>query len=392
MASFALFRLPRERACTLMIQREGEPQELLTLSELNRKSGFVIAPFAITAQQPVLLLGADERRQMELAEVSAMKEELEDIITANEESYDRLNAVRKSGEAALSDEMARMRYRIDFANFHAHLLDGAFQKIVLSRSTFDHMPDNKKYAADLFCMACQLYPRMFVSLVTTPKSGTWMMATPETLLDGKGRNWRTIALAGTMKLEEGQLGFDSLDENAAGQGGNASEQTANQHPETEVRWDQKNMQEQRYVATYITECLEHFSHKMKEDGPYTVRAANLVHLRSDFNFELDNAERIGTLLKALHPTPAVCGLPKQNTFDFIVRNESSPRTYYSGFTGVLDPDNGTHLFVSLRCMHLRKDGYMLYAGGGLLPDSVEQQEWDETEAKMETMRHIIYNV
>ena len=130
---------------------------------------------------------------MELAEVSAMKEELEDIITANEESYDRLNAVRKSGEAALSDEMARMRYRIDFANFHAHLLDGAFQKIVLSRSTFDHMPDNKKYAADLFCMACQLYPRMFVSLVTTPKSGTWMMATPETLLDGKGRNWRTIA-------------------------------------------------------------------------------------------------------------------------------------------------------------------------------------------------------
>ena len=62
MASFALFRLPRERACTLMIQREGEPQELLTLSELNRKSGFVIAPFAITAQQPVLLLGADETR------------------------------------------------------------------------------------------------------------------------------------------------------------------------------------------------------------------------------------------------------------------------------------------------------------------------------------------
>ena len=53
MASFALFRLPRERACTLMIQREGEPQELLTLSELNRKSGFVIAPFAITARAAV---------------------------------------------------------------------------------------------------------------------------------------------------------------------------------------------------------------------------------------------------------------------------------------------------------------------------------------------------
>ena len=401
-----------------MIQREGEPQELANLTELNRKSGFVIAPFAVTHQQPVLLLHPDEQQQMELGEVDSVKAEIEEMITANEESYDRSHAFYKNGEQPLSGDMARMRYRIDFANFHAHLCDGAFRKIVLARSTFDKNPENKNYAADLFCMACRLYPRMFVSLVSTKKSGTWMMATPEILLDGKGTDWRTIALAGTMKLENHQLGFDSIGDgiedrsngtedrsdgtedrsNTAEYLSNSTEDrsdataTANAdgHQMSEILWDQKNIQEQRYVATYITECLERFSHRMQEEGPYTVRAANLVHLRSDFNFQLDDCSRIGTLLKALHPTPAVCGLPKDDTFDFIIHNESSPRTYYSGFTGMLNPEAGTHLYVSLRCMHIRKDGYMLYAGGGLLADSIEEQEWEETEAKMETMRNIIY--
>jgi isochorismate synthase len=41
-------------------------------------------------------------------------------------------------------------------------------------------------------------------------------------------------------------------------------------------------------------------------------------------------------------------------------------------------------------MELLSDGYRLYAGGGLLPDSIEEQEWQETEAKMETMRNLLY--
>ena len=199
---------------------------------------------------------------------------------------------------------------------------------------------------------------MFISLVYTPLSGLWLMATPEILLEGSGRQWCTIALAGTMRYRE------------------------------DVKWDIKNIQEQRYVATYLMECLEHFSHQIEEEGPYTTRAANLVHLRSDFNFVLDDVRRIGELIRALHPTPAVCGLPKQLTFDFIRRNESEPRRYYSGFSGPFNPEEETHLYVSLRCMQILEDHYRLYAGGGLLRDSVEEQEWEETEAKLETMRNL----
>jgi isochorismate synthase len=208
---------------------------------------------------------------------------------------------------------------------------------------------------------------MFISLVSTSKSGVWLIATPEILLEGKEHDWHTVALAGTMKLEG-----DSL----MGEG-------------EKVTWATKDIQEQRIVTTYIAECLEQFTGDFREEGPRTVRAANLVHLRSDFTFTLPDGQHLGDLLHALHPTPAVCGLPKRETFNFIIRNEHTPRRYYSGFMGMLDPENGTHLYVSLRCMNIDGRHYHLYAGGGLLTDSTVSQEWLETEAKLETMRRVI---
>jgi isochorismate synthase len=208
---------------------------------------------------------------------------------------------------------------------------------------------------------------MFIALVSTPKSGCWLTATPEILLEGTTVAWRTIALAGTMKLEG---------EHLSGEG------------ET-LTWSTKNIQEQRIVATYITECLERFTGEFHEEGPRTVRAANLVHLRSDFTFSLPDNLHLGDLLHTLHHTPAVCGLPKRDTFEFITHNEHTPRRYYSGFMGILDPAAETHLYVSLRCMNIEGNQYHLYAGGGLLKDIQEEQEWAETEAKLETMRRIL---
>jgi isochorismate synthase len=163
-----------------------------------------------------------------------------------------------------------------------------------------------------------------------------------------------------------------------------------------ICWSTKNVQEQHYVATYLSEQLRPFVCDLHEEGPCTVRAANLVHLRSDFTFTLLNNARVGDVLQALHPTPAVCGLPKDEAFDFILHHEHTPRQYYSGFLGPLNipattqqPTPATHLYVSLRCMQITATHYRLYAGGGLLKDSQEEQEWAETEAKMETMRHCI---
>ena len=342
MQAYAIYRLPHEDHATIIRQKAGDPVELNSLIELNGKKGFVVAPFEVKGDQPVVVIEGEK----ENLEVRSKKLEVREYSSANR---------------SLSPY-----YRVDFANYHSQLENGNFRKIVLARCADEEMPMGVE-KMDLFYKACEMYPRLFIALVETPQTGCWLTATPEILLDGKAQDWRTIALAGTMKLEGDQL---------------------NGEGET-LTWSTKNIQEQRIVATYITECLEQFTGDFREEGPRTVRAANLVHLRSDFTFKLADNDHIGDVLQALHPTPAVCGLPKREAFNFIVKNEHTPRRYYSGFMGPLNMDD-THLYVSLRCMNIDGDKCHLYAGGGLLKDSTEEQEWQETEAKMETMKRLIY--
>jgi isochorismate synthase len=348
MTAYAIYRLPHEDHATLIRQTDGEPAEYLSFAELNGKRGFVVAPFEVKEDQPVLLIQG-ETEVLSLTDIFRQKN-IRDI-----------NSPRQSNRVTDISPY----YKIDFANFHSQLENDQFRKIVLARCV-DETMENPVDSMTLFYTACEMYPRLFIALVETQKSGCWLTATPEILLEGEGRDWRTIALAGTMKLEGEQL---------------------NGEGET-LRWSTKNIQEQRIVATYITECLEQFTGEIREDGPRTVRAANLVHLRSDFTFSLPDNQHLGHLLLALHPTPAVCGLPKREAFQFITKNEHTPRRYYSGFMGPLQMEH-THLYVSLRCMNIEGNTYHLFAGGGLLKDSTEEQEWAETEAKLETMRRIL---
>ncbi len=95
-----------------------------------------------------------------------------------------------------------------------------------------------------------------------------------------------------------------------------------------------------------------FSDDYRLQGPYTMTAAHLCHLRTDIHFRLPCADVLGDVLEALYPTPAVCGIPKEPARRFILRHEHEPRRYYSGFVGMLSPRADTHLFVSLRCMRL----------------------------------------
>ena len=129
--------------------------------------------------------------------------------------------------------------------------------------------------------------------------------------------------------------------------------------------------------------------KITEKGPYTARAGQLVHLKTDFLFQLKETKFLGELLKELHPTPAVCGLPKKEAYQFIAENEGYDRRYYTGFIGWMDLEGQTDLYVNLRCMEIRTTEVKLYAGGGILPSSEVRNEWDETNQKMKTMKKIV---
>lgn len=353
--AYVLYRLPHADEYTILRQTSGNQIEYGSCKDLTGKHGFVFAPFAISEKTPVLLLNPDEIEHKRIdgnTNIANNDYETETRNTDNERSV----------------------YKNDFCLFHEKLKDGHFSKIVLSRCSEEKMTE-KLCNEELFLRACNLYPRMFIALISMSKSGTWLMATPEILLENIGGNkWQTIALAGTMKLQGHLLDFDipgcSIESN-------------------EINWSNKNIKEQQYVASYLKERLSRFTDDITEEGPYTARAGNLVHLRSNFSFTLNTDTMLGELINELHPTPAVCGIPKAETYDYIRKNESNQRDYYSGFAGILGVNGNTHLYVTLRCMQIEDNRCRLYAGGGLLDDSDEEQEWAETEAKMETMRRCI---
>ena len=147
--------------------------------------------------------------------------------------------------------------------------------------------------------------------------------------------------------------------------------------------------EQAYVASYIRRQLLSLGIHSTENGPYPAYAGALSHLKTDFQFSLKDNKGLGDLLKVLHPTPAVCGLPKEEAYRFILQNEGYDRRYYSGFIGWLDPEGRTDIYVNLRCMHIEDEQLTLYAGGGLLASSELNDEWLETEKKLQTIKRLI---
>ena len=339
--SFAIYRLPHATQCTLVGQ-SGMPSSTHSLQLLNGESGFAITPFSPDDSFPVLLLRPDVVRQCTCDEVALM-----DYLPCHLDS------------AMLPMKPAsRESYHDDFCRFHRAFSKTDIQKLVLARST--DVPHSGTHPAALFARACEQYPEAFVTLFSAPQCGTWLVATPEVLLARDDDHWHTMALAGTMPYSDDM-----------------------------PQWSDKNLQEQAYVSRYISDCLSHYSHHVSMTGPYTTRSASLVHLRTDFTFNLVDDAAVGDLLDALHPTPAVCGLPKEDAHRFILDNETCERSYYSGFSGPLNINGTTAIYVSLRCMRILEDRYRLYAGGGILPQSEESQEWSETSAKMQAMLSLI---
>lgn len=233
------------------------------------------------------------------------------------------------------------------------------QKVVVSRkekvalSNFNVLVTYKKLL--------KTYPNAFVYVWFHPAVGLWFGATPETLLNTSGAQFETMSLAGTQV-------FDS----------------------NKVVWGNKELEEQQLVTHFIEQQLKNITTNLTIDKTETVKAGNLLHLKTKIGGTLNNFSSLKELIRALHPTPAVCGLPRENSKIFINQNEHYKRTFYSGFLGELNIENQfSSLFVNLRCMSVRNSNASIFVGGGITRDSNENREWEETVAKTKTMKQVL---
>ncbi len=352
---FALYRLPWTDEPILVLQGDTNTCTMNELNSLNGQKGFVMAPFVTSEKHPIVLIRPDW--------IGHQWHGIADVLQEFSQTFQEEKICRKENQPVQSIETSQLKqvYQQAFEEFIEPLHKRHFQKLVLSRSAQTDLPEGFS-ALETFVRACNSYPRMMISLCHTPVTGTWLGSTPEIILSGQQNEWHTVALAGTMTIQNEVI---------------------------PTEWSHKNQEEQALVSNYIRNILKNFGCKVSENGPYTARAGHLVHLKTDFSFQFKTPELIGQLLTELHPTPAVCGLPKKDAYAFIPCHEGYDREYYSGIIGWLDPMNDTTLYVNLRCMHIQDTTATLYAGGGILPQSTPDTEWEETMFKMNTMQNIL---
>jgi isochorismate synthase len=242
---------------------------------------------------------------------------------------------------------------------------GMFEKVVLSREEIIAIPQFD--LVTVFEKLIQNYPDAFTYCWFHPKIGLWMGATPERLLKAKKKKFYTMALAGTKNFD----------------------------PILEGVWKNKEIEEQRFVTDYILEHLKKHTSEISVSSPYTIKAGSVLHIKTDIEGIINKQSNLSQIISVLHPTPAVCGLPKASAKKFILENEGYERTYYTGFLGELNRRFGSKeksksdLFVNLRCMQVKDKMAHLYMGCGITKESVPEKEWIETVNKSTTMKRVI---
>lgn len=335
------FRLPEER----MVHELDCPtvEEVHDMTHLGDVPGYAFVPFrtGASATVPSLLFHVAEERSWMM------------------QRHYMVRHIDYTSDERLRHDL----YRKAFATCKTHLEAGDVSKIVLSRSLQLEMDSalDPTERFNLFISACHHYPHSYVALIDQGCSA-WLIATPEVLLEERHGALRTMALAATMSIEEGR------------------------HL-TPSEWSAKNREEQRVVADYIASRLDALGIPFETSEVHPKVAGQLVHLCTDFSMAPTSA--IGPIVSALHPTPAVCGLPTERAAELLAGIEQHDRIYYAGFSGPVGLKAGTHLYVTLRCMQLCGAEAHLYAGGGLLAASDCESEWVETQRKLKTMLHVL---
>lgn len=350
--TFAAYRLPNQTLPKLIVQKNYGTVEVEVLSDITGLKGFLVAPFLQSEENRMVIIKPDFYFENEISD----------------EQYEQLAQIKyteKEEVEALPYEVTKEDYLEQIEEISHSIKNNKVQKVVLSRVKVVNY-DLGNHIQEIFTKLCKRFANAFIYIFKA-QGQLWMGATPEPFAFFENNIFHTSSVAGT-KENTGKY----------------------QHLEN---WGNKERQEQQYVSDYISSILsENHWENIKHDGPYVKQAGNLLHLRTDFtSFAGIMNGNLGHLIYNLHPTPAVCGFPKNKALEIIRSVEKHNREYYSGFLGPVGMGNPISLFVNLRCMKIIGSQLALYSGGGLTIDSHPVDEWYETEIKAGTLLSVIYD-
>ena len=249
-------------------------------------------------------------------------------------------------------EENQFEYEAKLGKVIEFIKENQLSKLVISRRKVFDFEEKKINLSQTFLNLCKSYPNAFVYFFI--KDGKcWIGAFSELLgkFDKKTSEFETMSLAGTLPVNE--------------------------------TWTAKEIEEQKPVTDFIKNILKNYSSEVEQSETYDHISGNIKHLRTDFKAKI-MSEDLENLISELHPTPAVCGIPKDLCKSAIEKFESHPRNFYAGYIKV-ETEETVQYFVNLRCAEFFENACLIYVGGGITAESSPEKEWRETELKSEAI-------
>lgn len=258
------------------------------------------------------------------------------------------------------DDPARWQERI--AALLERIEDGSLAKAVLARRTSRVMTLDP---VDVLARLRAEQPHAYHLLVQPAIGEAFVAASPERLYRRQGRRIETEALAGTRARTQDAEADATL--------------------AAELAASRKDTAEHALVRDHVVSALAPLADAIDaSDTPAVRTLATLLHLHTPVAADLRDDVGDADLLRALHPTPAVCGVPTERARAFLRDMEPFDRGLYAGPIGCFGKDEA-EVAVALRCATLRGHWVQLFAGAGIVRGSDAQAEWQETQDKMQVL-------
>lgn len=301
------------------------------------------------------LLAADE-------DPASVRARLEREVDRWLERMDAAEALLRPAVRGRTDEGNRIAWESAVERTLTAIGAGDIRKAVLAR-TLDVELERPVSPVDIVCALWRQHTGTHAFLFEPEPGRALLGAAPEALVTLRGEEFAATSVAGSV----------------------ASGETAEEQARLAegLITSAKDRAEQRVVTEEMITRLEQAGHQVDADPePHVLTLARIQHLETEIRATVRSGDSLA-LVDLLHPTPAVCGLPRASALDFLARTEPFERGWYAGAVGWFDPEGDGHFVPALRMAVGDGRAWRLFAGAGIVDGSVPSSEWEETAIKFQ---------
>ncbi len=248
--------------------------------------------------------------------------------------------------------------------------ENKLQKIVLARKV-DYRLSGEINWSVIFDKLNSDYPDCFNFLI---KSGSdyFFGSSPELLGKFEKSIFRTEALAGSIN------------------------RGADEHEDSDLALllsaSQKNKKEHDIVIDHLRDNLQkHLLNIEIDETPLIKRLKNIQHLQTRISGRLKESTKYFQLLESIFPTPAICGIPTKQSLNELKQLEGFDRGLYSGVVGSFNLSGDAEFFVAIRSALVYQNKLTVFAGCGIVEESDPDEEFNETELKLQPIISLFNN-